>query len=345
MKRALKILIMCGLLFYAAPTSIFGQGNVRIGFFGDTIRKKLPPPPSGLTKEQELVRIIGLNYPVPEINYGAPPKFWTIGLQDELLFSQVSLINWAAGGSGSLAFNAYLNGMANYQKGKIYWENRMQLAYGFVQSFDVGYRKSDDRIILDSKWGYQAYKKIYFSSFMNFTSQFSRGYDYNSANEATLKSKFLAPAYVTVGVGVDWKPGNGKIFSLNFSPLTGGAVIVNADSVIRVKYGNEYNKMVRWELGAQLKAVFAKDLTKSFKVASQLSLFSDYMHNPTNVVIKWDMQADYIFSKYFKASLRTNLIYDDKIKIALKDGHEGPRVQFKEVFGLSFSYTIGTYKK
>lgn len=87
-----------------------------------------------------------------------PPKFWTTGVLDEIGFSQVSLTNWAAGGTGSVALNAYVNAMANYEKGKMYWENRLQMEYGFVKSFDLGYRKSNDKMILDSKWGYQAYR-------------------------------------------------------------------------------------------------------------------------------------------------------------------------------------------
>ncbi len=343
MNRKIYILFLFLSLGLFATTA---YSQVKIGFWGDTIRKKSVPIQSGLSKEQELVRLIGLNFPTPVIDYGGPaPKFWTIGLNDELIFSQVSLTNWAAGGSGSLAFNAYLNGMANYAKGKVYWDNRIQLGYGFVQNFDVGYRKSEDRIILDSKWGYQAYRKIYFSASFQFKSQFSPGFDYDKNNRATMKSKFLAPGYLTLGLGIDWKPGNGKVFSLNFAPLTGSMNIVMADSALRVKYGNKYNRPIRTELGAQLKATFAKELTKNFKVASQLSLFSDYMSKPYNVVVYWDVQADYTLNKYFKASLRTNLIYDDKIKIANKEGKEGPRVQFKEIFGLSLSYTLGTYKK
>ena len=141
-------------------------GGVQLDFFGDTIKRKdtIKFFPSGLNKEQELCRIIGAKYPVPVINYEPvkPPKFWTTGVLDEIGFSQVSLTNWAAGGSGSLALNAYVNAMANYEKGKMYWENRMQMEYGFVKSFDLGYRKSSDKIILDSKWGYQAYRKLYF---------------------------------------------------------------------------------------------------------------------------------------------------------------------------------------
>jgi len=337
--------ILLALSFLLSSTLAYSQ--VKIGFWGDTIRqKKAVPATSGLNKEQEVARLIGLNYSVPDVDYGqGKPKFWTLGLLDEFIFSQVHLENWAAGGSGSVALSVYANAMANYQKGKIYWENRAQLGYGFVRQFDVGYRKSEDKIILDSKWGYQAFRKVYLSAFMNFRSQFSPGFDYNSKNEATMKSKFFAPAYLNIGLGLDWKPGNGKVFSLNFSPLTGRIVMVNADSAIRVRYGNDYDKFVRWELGAQFKATFSKSFTKNFKVATQFSAFSDYMGTPSNIVIYWDVQADYTFNKYFKASFRTNLIYDDKIKITSKSGKERTMVQFKELFGINFAYIIGTYKK
>ena len=94
MKRRLRKLlcVFCLLLSAGAANS-----QIKIGFWGDTIRKKPQPIQSGLSSEQELVRLIGLNFPTPEVDYGGPsPKFWTIGVNDELIFSQVSLTNWAA---------------------------------------------------------------------------------------------------------------------------------------------------------------------------------------------------------------------------------------------------------
>ena len=119
MTRKFRILLLVLGMVLCAGAS---YSQVKIGFWGDTIRKKkIEPIQSGLSSEQELVRLIGLNFPTPEVDYGGPsPKFWTIGVNDELIFSQVSLTHWAAGGSGSLAFNAYLNGMANYAKGKMF---------------------------------------------------------------------------------------------------------------------------------------------------------------------------------------------------------------------------------
>ena len=110
---------------------------------------------SNLNTAQELCRVIGSQFAVPTINYEpvTPPKFWTKGMLTEVGFSQVSLTNWAAGGSGSVALNSYVNAHANYAKGEMFWDNRGQLSYGFVQSFEDGYRKSYDKIVIDSKWG------------------------------------------------------------------------------------------------------------------------------------------------------------------------------------------------
>ena len=346
-----NIIFILGLIVLVL-VSDFAMGQkkekYKINFLGDTVKNKsYVAPPSGLTPEQEMLRIIGSKFPTPVINYNpdAVQKFWTLGLLDELGFSQVALSNWATGGEGSVALNAYVNAMANYEKGKMYWNNRVQLGYGFVQSFDVGYRKSDDRMVFDSKWGYKAYKKFYFSAALNFKSQFSPGFDYDKNNNKKRKSGFLAPGYATLGLGVDYKPGAGKVLVLSFYPLTGGLTIVRADSALRVKYGNEYNKTLRWQLGAQFSATFQKEIVKNLKVASQFSIFSDYMRKPDNLIINWDVQIDYKITRYFKAALRTNLIYNDRVKITSKSGREVARVQFKEVFSLNFSYTFGDFKK
>lgn len=301
---------------------------------------------SGLEREQELCRVIGSKFGIPVVNYEpvTPPKFWKKGTLTQFGFSQVSLTNWAAGGSGSVALNAYINAHINYAKGNVFWENRGQFTYGFVQSFEDGYRKSSDKIVLDSKFGYKAFDKFYFSSVFNFTSQFSPGFSYASDGTATMVSKFFAPAYFTIGLGIDYKPGKGNVFSLNIAPLTGSAVIVT-DSLLRAKYGNKPDENVRFELGAQIKANFNYVIFKNCKVASVLTLFSDYLNNPQNIQVKWDFQADFKINKYLSSSLRTNLVYDDNVLITNSAGHAAPRVQFQEIFSLAFSYTFGEFVK
>ncbi len=296
---------------------------------------------SNLNSAQELCRIIGSQFAVPTINYEpvTPPKFWAKGMMTELGFSQVSLTNWAAGGSGSVALNSYVNAHANYAKGSMFWDNRIQLSYGFIQSFDEGYKKSSDKIVIDSKWGYKAVSKFYFSANFNFRSQFSPGFDGSGK-----VSKFLAPAYTSLGLGIDYKPGNGKELSINMAPFTGNLVIVT-DPLLRTKYGNKEDESARWELGAQLKATLNKTFFKELKVSSTLTLFSDYLNNPQNIQVNWDLQMTYKMNKYLQTGIRTNLIYDDNVLIANKDGMLSRRIQLQEVLSVTFVYTWGAFKK
>ncbi len=342
--RQLKYFLFAVLLLFAAGTDSYAQIKDKKKNVLDEAaieQEKL----SNLNSAQELCRVIGSQFAVPTINYEpvTPPKFWTKGVLTALGFSQVSLTNWAAGGSGSIALNSDVNAHANYAKGDMYWDNRAQFAYGFIQSFEDGYRKSDDKIILDSKWGYKAVNKFYFSANFNFRSQFSPGFEYKSDGSKKV-SQFLAPAYMSLGLGIDFKPGNGKEFSLNFAPFTGNLVIVT-DSLLREKYGNKADEACRWALGAQLKATLNKDLFKNTKVSSTLTLFSDYLNKPQNIQVNWDFQLTYQMNKYLQTGLRTNLIYDDNVLITDKDGHAAPRVQFKEVFSVNFAYTFGVFKK
>ena len=206
-----------------------------------------------------ILRSIAGSYEIPEIEYvpKPPPKYWSNGILTQVNFSQVALANWADGGGNSVALSAYLDMKANYAKGAMFWENRLQLGYGFVQAIDDIYKKSDDKIILDSKWGYKAIEKLFLSAIFNFKTQFTPGFKYPSqkGDPYILQSVFMSPGNITLGLGADYKPFSS--LSINFAPLTGNLVIVENES-LRTKYGNDENEAVRVELGAQLKADFVK---------------------------------------------------------------------------------------
>lgn len=285
------------------------------------------------------------------------PVFWTKGLSTEVGFSQMSLTNWAAGGQGSLSLNAYVDGIANYKKERFIWDNELQLGYGFIQHFDgTGLKKSDDRIILDSKFGYAATKKLYFSAAFNFRSQFARGYNYEKEvdNGYLLTSQAFAPAYFSLGLGVDYQPW--KWLSINFAPLTGKLTVVGLEE-LRESYGNRPDQMSRFDLGAQLR-LNAKVEVKNFKVGSDMTFFSNYLDHPLDIKVNWDLNVEAKVSDYFSVTLRTNLIYDSTIKSKILRDNSGEPVvdpstgkdvmvagvQFKELFSVGFAYSFGAKK-
>lgn len=183
------------------------------------------------------------------------PKYWDNSLSTKIDFGQTGLFNWAAGGYNSYSLKAYIDGNANYAKDNISWTNRLQLDYGFLYSADKPVlQKSDDRIYLESKFGYKAVDKLFISAEYSLKSQFSNTYEYPTPsaradgtplpdgeeystadwNKArNLKSGFFSPANMTLGLGLDYNPFNW--LTINLAPLTGGIVFVD-DPRLRESY-------------------------------------------------------------------------------------------------------------
>ena len=282
--------------------------------------------------------------PAAEAAPEVPKAEWNKGIAMTVGFSQLSLMQWAAGGVGQLTLNTFADAYANVTKGKIIWSNELQAGYGFIHSFDKDYLlKSDDRLIFDSKFGYKAAEKLYFSIVYNFRTQFAEGWD---GNHKTIISDFFAPAYTSLGLGIDYTPA--KNVSLNFAPLTGKVTMVRPEE-LRVRYGNREDQFARFELGAQFR-LDAKMEVENFKVGTALVLFSDYLNKPQNIKVNWDVNAEAKVTKFFSVTLRTNLIYDDNVLVPKyhknsTEMYQGKGVQFKELFSVGFTYTIGEKKK
>ena len=73
---------------------------------------------------------------------------------------------------------------------------------------------------------------------------------------------------------------------------------------------------------------------------TKLDLFSNYAHNPQNIDVSWETLIGMKVNKYISVSFNTHLLYDDDVKIQVPDEEKsvGSLVQFKEIFGVGFSY-------
>ena len=359
-----KIMFITGLMFAAMAVSVsaVAQDNDALKAAAEAAKTITEAP-----KEEQKVE---------------KPKYWTESLVTNIKFGQTSLNNWAAGGDNTVTLQAFIDGNANYKKNDLFWNNRLQLDYGFVYASSKPIlQKSDDRIYLESKFGYKNANMKNFSLSVNydFKSQFNTGYDYLTPSlpegdiprdelvqlwkdARKIKSGFLAPAYTNLAVGIDLKPT--KWLSLNIAPVTGGVVIVRNED-LRKNYGMQlkeefegqdlgsvapeelgsYYRSARFEFGAQVKADIALQVNDNFKYTSQLVLFSNYLDKPENVRVNWDNRFDWKLAKYFSLTLTTNMIYDDKVKIFNeKDGKTVQRVQFKESLLFGFTWTIASRK-
>lgn len=269
-------------------------------------------------------------------------KLWTIKFKSALTFNQVSLTNWAGGGENSMGGNGLVNYSARLVQGSSTWDNTLDLGYGLVKLGDAPIRKSDDKIELMSKYGHSISKKnLYLSANLNFRTQFTEGYNY--PNDSVIISNFMAPGYLMLGLGIDYKPA--PYFSLSILPLTGRLTFVMDDTLsAHGAFGVEPGDKVRAEFGAALIALFEKDILPNVNFKSKLELFTNYLDQPQNIDINWDALLSLKVNKYLSTYIGLQTIYDDDIMITDKDGKTGPRTQFKQTFGVGLTYSFQRVK-
>jgi hypothetical protein len=267
------------------------------------------------------------------------PKVWKKGGVFNVNFNQSALSNWAAGGeNSSLSLASFFNAYAFYKKGRHSWDNTLDMAYGFVNTTSLGQRKSDDRIDLLSKYGYEIAKYWYLGGLINFRTQFAKGYAYPGNNSKVLTSDFFAPAYVLLSPGINFKPNDN--FSVFVSPVTARWVFVNNDSLAGVgAYGVDSGKKVRTEFGAFASVSYLQKISASAVYSGRLDLYSNYLHNPQDIGVYWTNLLAVKVTKVISITLSVNIIYDNDIKTVKSDGTAGgPSAQVQEVMGIGLSF-------
>ncbi|WP_291914318.1 DUF3078 domain-containing protein [Chitinophaga sp. CB10] len=266
------------------------------------------------------------------------PKLWFKGMNINVNINQGSLSNWAAGGDNfSFSLGSTIFAWANYKNGRREWSNVADLAYGYINTTSLGSRKSDDRIDLTSKYGYDIGRNWFVSGLVNLRTQFTDGYLYPSDTTPQFNSTFFSPAYVLVSPGFDYKPN--KDFSLFLSPITARFVVVMDQYLSRMgAFGVDSGKHMKYEMGAYLSANYIKTFAKNMTYKGRLDLFSDYRHNPQNVDMFLTNALELKVNKWISALLTLDMIYDDDTKIKdSKTGVEGARLQIKQVIGIGFT--------
>ena len=263
---------------------------------------------------------------------------WKKGGAIFLNFSQTSLTNWAAGGVASYSINGLANFFGSYKKGKSYWDNTLDIGYGFLKQKDMDFQKTDDKLDFFSKYGRQAIKSWYYSALINFRTQFSNGYNYP---DDSVISAFLSPAYLLGAVGLDYKPSDA--FTAFIAPVTAKITIVNNQVLADAgAFGVDPGKNVRGEFGGYVRVVFKKTLVENINFTTKADFFSNYLHNPQNIDVNWEVLLAMKITKFIAATFSTQLLYDDDIAILekLDNGTTHPvksMVQFKEILGIGIT--------
>ena len=254
--------------------------------------------------------------------------------------------NWKAGGVNSFGFNALLNYKASYKKNKTSWDNQFDFLYGMVNNEGQGYRKTLDRIYMETKVGHDLNEKWSLTTSINFLSQFAKGYKYqkdvNGVEYGTLISDVFAPAFITSAWGFEYHPVS--YFKLTLSPFSPRVTIVadnngRFDAVDLVKpYGVNVGESTRFEwLAFQMAAEFNKDIAENLNLKWRYVMFANYQTLDTKTIDhRLDINLTAKVNKFMNVSLGGIMIYDI-------DQDSG--VQLAQAFTLGIAYSFQNFEE
>ncbi len=386
--RDSTVITFTGLGRGATPMMINSKSNRVIRYwlkneFSDSVAVWLENPyrnTVGLYLEQ------GINFRRPgrQLNYGRPkvnapyidnkklleqkltikPQYWTYRTESSFILNQSALSNWVKGGEGSISTALDITAYSTYNNPtlKLSSDNFIRFNFGYLKSGKEQVTKNLDLLEANLKLNHVAFGKVYFSAILLFKTQIARGFNYfktNTGDDASnLVSKFMNPGILTLGLGFDYKPNSST--SINFSPLSYKGTFVtdpayynkeyDSTRIDQTQYGVPKDKKSLNEPGASFMISNEFKPTKSLTFVNRLQLFTNYIHNPQNVDVDWEMIATAHLNWFTDVRFNTHLIFDDDTKtpqldskgqsILLPDGSEKKtaRVQFKELLGISLSF-------
>lgn len=255
--------------------------------------------------------------------------------------------NWKGGGINSVGFNSLFNYKANYAKDKTTWDNEIGLMYGFVNNSGQGFRKTIDRIFLDTKVGRKLSDKWDLFASLNFTSQFSKGFEYkddaSGIEQEYLISDILAPAFITMALGFEYHPV--EYFKVRISPFAPRVTVLHdnngrfvaVDSIPPIApYGVKLGEDTRFEwLAFQLTADFDKEIAKNINLKWRYLMFANY---ETLEAKKIDHRLDLMISAKVN-----NFISVGLGGILLYDFDQVDELQISQVFNIGFVYSFQNY--
>jgi hypothetical protein len=265
---------------------------------------------------------------------------WKKKLNFSLNLNQASFSsNWKAGGINAFGFNTLFNYKANYKQNRSSWDNDIDLAFGFVKNSGLGYRKTIDRIYLDTKYGYDLSKNWAVFTSLNFLSQFGKGYNYLDDDTEQLISDFFAPAFITAALGFEYHPV--EYFKVRIAPLAPRITVVQdpvrfTKSVGPTPYGVDSTENVRYEwMGAQLMAEFDKNIFENVNLKWRYVMFANY-ETLAGRTLDHRLDLDLIakVGKYINVGFGGILLYDYD---------QDSDAQLSQVFSIGFLYTFQNY--
>ena len=106
-------------------------------------------------------------------------------------------------------------------------------------------------------------------------------------------------------------------------------------------------KKVNMALGILVTNSWKTQLAENIELKHNISLYTDYLHDFGNIDVDWQLSVDMIVNQYVKATLGTQIVYDDDIKFdEVRDSNGNittpgvPKIQFKQLLAVGLAYSF-----
>lgn len=305
---------------------------------------QLPDPNGNKSKLIEERDLKDIQFAVEdEINLSAKRKLviqklkqnpWTRRGSAMLQFSEnVVSKKWYQGGNNNIAVLGIMSGALNYDDRKsVQWENNGEWRVGFnsIESDVPGrvMQTNDDVFRINSKLGIKAGGNFFYSSYMEFSTQFFNSY--KGANSLDRKTAFLTPVRLNVGIGMDFK--FSKTLSLMVSPIAYKYVYMKlSDHVDPNQFGIEKGKNHMKSIGSSFRAVSSVTILKDISIDSRLSFYTDYK----KVEIDLEMVANYSINRFMSIRFLLNPRYDNTV---IETSGSKAAIQYKQFMSIGFAH-------
>ena len=273
-----------------------------------------------------LILLTSLVYSQEQQQDTIPVPKWKIHGRVAFIFNQSSFSNWASGGENTVAGNININYDFNYKQGNINWDSRIISGYGLSYLGAQGYRKTNDRLEVNSLLGVKTGNYWFLSFIGNFRTQYANGFDYSKKPKAAV-SGFFSPAYLTFGPGMLWKKSDN--LSINIAPATARYTFVS--NSFSGQFGVAEGKNAAFSLGFNLSSYYKLQLMENIEMENIITLYSDYLSNVRNVDLDYQTNIRFKVNKNIKMHITFHTIIDD---------NASSRIQFRQLFGLGVNYSF-----
>ena len=265
------------------------------------------------------------------------PNYWKVfgnfqGKYTQSYFSD----NWYKGGDNNHSVLGQVTVQANYAKKHTTLDNKLEMKLGYVTTEEMkdgekvkSLKTNQDQLRITSKYGLRAIENWYYSAQLQGNTQFMPVRD----NNDKLKSKFFAPVYGSLSIGMDYKPkfkNKDLTLSVQLSPLSYDCRYVS-EVDLATRYGIEKGKKFKYTIGSRVDANLTWKFLKDFKLTTKANYFTGFEHVEANI----ENTLDYQLSKYFSIQCFLHWRFDDSVK----PDEDLKYSQLKEFLTLNFNYS------